>query len=177
MALWKEIAGYEGLYLISNEGEVLSLPKVINSKNKFGEITVKRKAKKLKPHLRGREYAQYPAVTLVKDGKAKTYSLHRLLAEAFIPNPNNLPVVNHKDENPLNYSLDNLEWCTQQYNVDYSKSRRVAQYLDGEKIAEYKSINYAAKMTGILRSSIGNCLCGFSNAAGGYTWEYCDRKE
>lgn len=145
MALWKEIAGYEGLYLISNEGEVLSLPKVINSKNKFGEITVKRKAKKLKPHLRGREYAQYPAVTLVKDGKAKTYSLHRLLAEAFIPNPNNLPVVNHKDENPLNYSLDNLEWCTQQYNVDYSKSRRVAQYLDGEKLQSIKVLTTRQK--------------------------------
>ena len=51
MALWKEIAGYEGLYLISNEGEVLSLPKVINSKNKFGEITVKRKAKKVETSL------------------------------------------------------------------------------------------------------------------------------
>ena len=88
---------------------------------------------------------QYPAVTLVKDGKAKTYSLHRLLAEAFIPNPNNLPVVNHKDENPLNYSLDNLEWCTQQYNVDYSKSRRVAQYLDGEKLQSMKVLTTRQK--------------------------------
>lgn len=100
------------------------------------------------------------------------YSVHRLVAKAFIPNPNDLPEVNHKDENPLNCKASNLEWCDRQYNIEYSKAKRVAQYFDGEKIAEYKSAVFASKMTGISRTSICNVLNGWTKTAGGYEWKF-----
>lgn len=99
-------------------------------------------------------------------------SVHRLVAEAFIPNPDNLPEVNHKDENGLNNSVDNLEWCSHQYNIEYSKNKAVVQYYDGERIAEYKSIKVASQQTGINRKSISNVLNGWSKTAGGYEWDY-----
>ncbi len=175
MTYWKDVAGYEGLYLVSNEGDVLSLSRDICTKNKSGAIKVHRKAKLLKPHLRGKNGLMYPAVTLSKDGKSVAYSVHRLVAQAFVPNPKGLKEVNHKDENVLNCHADNLEWCDHQYNIDYSKSKRVYQYsADGERVAEYKSIKFASKMTGISRTAINNVLCGWSNTAGGYVWKYCD---
>lgn len=174
MALWKDVPGYEGMYLVSDEGDVISLPREIKGKNKNGEMIIKRKGKKIKPHLRGKGGLFYPAVTLSKDGESKAYSIHRLVAIAFIPNPENLPEVNHVDENPLNCRADNLEWCDRQYNIEYSKGKRIAQYYDGEKIAEYKSVVFASKITGIGRTNINNALCGWSQRAGGYEWKYID---
>ena len=174
MAEWREIAGYEGLYLISDEGEVIALPKQVIGRNAYGEIVINKIEKQVKHHLRGKGGLLYPAVTLSKDGKSKAYSVHRLVAEAFIPNPENLPEVNHKDENPLNCKASNLEWCTHQYNIEYSKAKSVAQYYDGELIAKYKSISVASKMTGIGRTSINNVLCGWAKTAGGYEWKYCE---
>lgn len=104
----------------------------------------------------------------------RTYSIHRLVAEAFIENPCGLPQVNHIDEDRTNNMADNLEWCSQQYNISYSKSKRVAQYDGGEKVAEYRDAVTAAKQTGIGRTSICNALNGRSSTAGGYTWEYVD---
>lgn len=169
---WKDVVGYEGLYLISDEGEVVSLPRDIESRNASGEMIVHLKGKRIKPHLRGKNGLYYPAVTLSRDGESIAYSLHRLVAMAFIPNPDNLPEVNHKDENTMNCCVDNLEWCDHQYNIDYSKSKRVEQYLDGEKIAEYKSIAFAAGITGIPRTAINNALKGWSKTAGGFEWRY-----
>ena len=177
MTRWRDVDGYEGLYIISDEGEVVSLPRKCNGKNMYGEIRRAIPGKAIKPHLRGKNGLMYPAVTLCKDGISKSYSLHRLLAKAFIPNPDELPEINHKDENTLNYSLDNLEWCTRQYNIDYSKAKRVGQYtLDGEKVAEFKSISYASKLTGISRTAINNALTGWSAMAGDYIWRY-EREE
>ena len=96
--IFKEIIGYEGLYWISNLGNVKSKHKILKPViNKDG----------------------YYCVSLSKKGKLKTYTLHRLIALHFIENPDNLPQVNHKDEDKLNNSISNLEWCTQQYNHDY----------------------------------------------------------
>lgn len=179
MALWADVAGYEGLYLISDEGEVISLPRIIHTRNKYGDIVVKRKQRRVKPHKRGGSGSRkdYLAVTLTDARGSKAYSLHRLVAIAFIPNPDNLPEVNHKDKNTMNNKANNLEWCDRQYNIDYSKSKRIAQYLDGVKIAEYKSIAYASRITGILRTSINNVLTGWSETAGGYEWRYVETKE
>ena len=171
MAQWKDVPRYEGLYLVSDEGQIISLSKKIKTRNKYGNIEVTRKAKFIKPHLRGREL-KYVAVTLTKNGKSKAHSLHRIVAEAFIPNPDNLEEVNHKDENPKNNCVENLEWCTHQYNIEYSKSKRIAQFKNGNKIAEHKSIAYASKLTGISRRAINNCLKGWSKSAGGYCWKY-----
>ncbi len=97
------IRGYEGLYEISDAGDIRSL---------------KRYKKTLRPWINSGN--GYPMVTLHKDRKQKGFGLHRLLATHFLPNPRNLPQVNHIDSNPLNYRLSNLEWCTASYNQRFS---------------------------------------------------------
>lgn len=170
--LWKEVKGYEGLYLISNLGKIVSLPREVQSRNKFKNIIVHRKSKSIKTCLRGRNGLMYEAITLTKDGISKRYSVHRLVAEAFIPNPDNLPEVNHKDENPLNNCASNLEWCTRQYNIEYSKAKKVLQMKSGKVVGEYTSITNASKATGIKRTNINNALTGWSKTAGGFEWAY-----
>lgn len=160
MALYKYVKGYEGLYLISSDGEVISL--------KHDQ------PKTLTTGLRGRDGLFYKFVSLSKNGESKNFSVHRLVAEAFLENEACLPEVNHKDKNTLNNCVENLEWCTKQYNIDYSKSKRVEQFEDGEKIAEYKSIAEASRQTGIKRTAINNNLTGWSETAGGYVWKYVD---
>ena len=174
MALWKEVAGYEGLYLVSDGGDVIALPKSVRCGNK----SVQRKAKPLKIHLRGKNGHFYEAVTLSKNGESKSFSVHRLVAESFLPNPDNLPEVNHKDENPRNNRVENLEWCTRPYNIDYSKSKPVIQISeDGIIIKAFKSIADASRRTGIGRTSINNALTGWADSAGGFRWAYStDRK-
>lgn len=173
MANWKEIAGYEGMYIISDEGVVVSLPRIITNYRGSYE----RPQKELKPGHRGKGNLQYEFVVLFKDGKCDHRSVHRLVAEAFLENPDNLPEVNHKDENPLNNHVDNLEWCSRQYNIEYSKNKAVVQMdMDGEEIAEYKSVNYASDITGVGRTSISNCLNGWSESAGGYKWKSKERE-
>ena len=104
METWKNIKGYEGLYQISNKGRVKSLYNKNNKKEKI-----------LKPGERN----EYLCVSLYKNNKKNVYSIHRLVAQAFLPNPDNLPVVNHKDENKLNNNVENLEWCNYGYNINY----------------------------------------------------------
>ena len=107
-AIWKDIKEYEGLYQINEKGEVKSLPK------KAGRS--QRKAKILKTYT---DKDGYIKVILCKNNKTRFLSVHRLLAEAFIPNPLNLPQINHKDENKKNNDLNNLEWCDCKYNINY----------------------------------------------------------
>ena len=104
MEEWRDIEGYEGLYQISNLGRVKSFPRPTTP----GGIlkTIKRKD-------------GYCSIKLSKNGKVKKVLVHRLVAKAFIPNTNNLPIINHKDENPLNNNVDNLEWCDYKYNNNY----------------------------------------------------------
>lgn len=100
--IWKPINGYEFLYKISNLGNVLSL----------------RTNKLLKQNM---NTSGYFAVQLCKDGKRKSYLVHRLVAEHFINNPKRCPEVNHKDEDKSNNVVDNLEWCTRKYNMNYNQ--------------------------------------------------------
>ena len=119
--IWKPVVGYEGLYEVSNMGRVKSLGNTRKCSRFKGIITI---LKQENARL------NYKRVQLRKDGKSKHWGVHRLVAIAFIPNPNNLPVVNHKDENPQNNCVDNLEWCTHQYNLTYASAteRRVASF-------------------------------------------------
>ena len=107
--IWRPIVGYEGLYEVSSYGRVRSLDRYDN-KNHF------RKGLIMKQNNDGRGYM---SVILCLNGKIKKYLVHRLVAQAFIPNPDNLPEVNHKDENPENNSVTNLEWCDHSYNINY----------------------------------------------------------
>ena len=101
--IWKDIQGYEGMYQVSSHGRVKSFKK--------------NKVKILKPQM---HYKGYEFVTLHKNGIGEKCKVHRLVAKAFIPNPNNYPVVNHKDENKSNNNVENLEWCTVSYNNIYN---------------------------------------------------------
>lgn len=107
--IWKDIEGYEGSYQVSNFGRVKSM---MNSKRgrKLAKDCI------LSPTYTG--IMKYPAVLLYRNGRKRTSSVHRLVAQAFIPNPMHFPIVNHKDENPQNNHVDNLEWCTQEYNCN-----------------------------------------------------------
>lgn len=107
--IWKDIIGYEGLYQVSSLGRVRSLDKY-DSMNRFYEGRIL----KLFADRLG-----YLSVVLYSNSKRKHYLVHRLVAEAFIHNPDNLPQVNHKDENPSNDNVENLEWCDGKYNVNY----------------------------------------------------------
>jgi len=160
MASWKEIPGYEGLYLISSDGDILSLPKMS-----------RKKAKLLKPCLRG-DCVKYQFVRLSKDGKTEKFSLHRLVAMAFLPNPEELPEVNHKDKNPMNNKVENLEWCTRQYNIEHGKNKAVYQMNGGHVVNRFQSITHASESTGIGRRNINNVLKGWAVNAGGYQWKY-----
>lgn len=102
--VWKDIAGYEGLYQVSNFGRVKSTPRA------------RTKGGLLKPQHDRKGYIVFG---LCKNGRNRMLKAHRLVAEAFIPNPGNLPEVNHKDEDKANNCADNLEWCTTPYNINY----------------------------------------------------------
>lgn len=109
--IWKDILGYEGMYQISNKLRVISLKRTLIYKNN--------KSIQRQQYLRNISLGRsgYFCVSLNKEGKRNEYLLHRLIAIAFIPNPLNLPEVNHKDGNKLNNNIDNLEWCTHKENV------------------------------------------------------------
>ena len=175
---WKDINGYENLYQVSNFGNVVSL----------GNHTIKNQYSGKKIYLKYKidKYGYY-AVTIRKNGIPKTTTVHRLVAQAFISNPNNLPCINHKDENKTNNRVDNLEWCTIKYNNNYgthydrmaeAKSKMVFQYsLNGEFIKSYKNSIIASKSTGIGKNGIRRCARGERNKCGGYKWKYEKQKE
>lgn len=161
---FRQIKGYEGLYEVSNKGRVYS-----HISKKFMTTNTLRNG--------------YPSVLLSK-GKEEVFKfIHRLVAEAFVPNPNNYPVVNHKDENRTNNAAENLEWCTTKYNLNYgSRNKKLSESLGipivcidrfGTK-TRFKSARDAAKKLGILTTSICNAVKGRAKTAGGYFWKYSE---
>lgn len=167
--IWKDIKNYPG-YQINNLGAVKSL-----------NYNHTKKEKLMATHL---DKNGYMRVTMCN----KTFPIHRLVAEAFIPNPNNYPQVNHKDENKLNNSVDNLEWCTAKYNTNYGtgNKRRSEKQKDISREYTYKKVKCietgiiykspvdAANQLGISRLHIGHAANPKDRhkTAGGYHWEY-----
>jgi len=172
--VWKDIKGYEGLYQISNFGQVKSLSrKALRRYGTYRTIT----ERILKP-----QKDVYLHVTLYKEGIGKIVAIHKLVAEAFIPNPNKYPQVNHKDENKHNNYDNNLEWCSRLYNANYGTSRKrlsakrckiVQQFdLDGKFIAEYNSLNQLKELTGFDQGLV-SCVCrGIYKQCYGYKFKY-----
>lgn len=160
--IWVPVQGYEDRYLVSNIGEIKSI--------KHNKV--------LKKELR----RNYWSVQLFNGKNYKHFSIHRLVGLNFIPNPNNLPYINHKDENKLNNNVDNLEWCTCSYNNNYGtsitrskekRSKRIQQFSkDLELIRVYDSISDAERKTGIYNPNIIKCCKGERRTAGGYIWKY-----
>ena len=161
---WKDKKDYEGHYQVSNCGRVKSI--------KFGkEIILKQRKDK-----RG-----YYSVVLSKNGIVKKYSVHRLVAEAFIDNTDNLPYVNHKDEDKTNNNVNNLEWCDAKYNINYGtcierrskkKSKPVLQYdLEGNFIKEWKSTMECGR-NGYNQGNVVACCQGELKKYKGFIWRY-----
>ncbi|MBO7720014.1 NUMOD4 motif-containing HNH endonuclease [Candidatus Saccharibacteria bacterium] len=163
---WKPVVGFEGLYEVSNLGRVRSLPR--NGTRKKGTI-----------RQFGNVANGYRAVLLARFGEHKNALVHRLVAEAFIPNPQNKPCVNHIDGDKWNNAVDNLEWCTYAENIAHSirvlhqhkNSPLAVSVLCVETGVVYNSVAEAARKTGILRTAIHNCVGGFSATSGGYHWK------
>ena len=134
--IWKDIKGYEGLYQVSNFGRIKRLAYSREISPRGYKQIIHRKEKILRLNNR-----HYKLVVLSKDGVSVTKTVHRLVAEAFIPNPKNLPCVNHKDENKYNNYVENLEWCTVKYNSTYGegfkKRKETQRRLYGKCIDQY----------------------------------------
>lgn len=164
----KPVAGYEGKYAVNNLGEVWSLNYRSTGKPKI-----------LKPV---KDNHGYPKVKLCKNGKVKQFFVHRLVASAFIDNPERLPFINHKDENPLNNRVENLEWCDCAYNINYGTciqrrteklSKPVFQFsVAGEFIREWPSTRSVQRELGYGQGHISKCCLGIRNTAYGYIWKY-----
>lgn len=159
--VWRDIIGYEGLYQVSDCGRVKSF---YNGKERLLSA--------------GKDKDGYLQVKLYKDGKMKSCYVHRLVAQAFIPNPNGLSQVNHKDEIKTNNFETNLEWCSCKYNTNYGTrnermSKAVYQYtLDGSLVKLYPSVREAERKTGYNRGYISACCLGKVNQAYGFIWSY-----
>lgn len=163
--VWKDIAGYEGIYQVSNKGKVRSL-----NFNRQGII------KERKLHTRSDGYQH---IILRKNGVRKCHFVHRLVAEAFILNEDGKTVVNHKDCNPSNNCVENLEWCDQQYNATYSdavqKRSRAVQMIDpitNEVIKTFYGVREAGRETGLHYPNIIHACGDESRTSGGYKWKY-----
>jgi hypothetical protein len=141
--------------------------------NKNGDVYSLKTNKLIKPFVSN---GGYISVSLWGDGKKQNYLVHRLVADAFIPNPNNYKEVNHKDLNTLNNNLENLEWCSRDYNLKYSnlekwESKPVVQMLNNEIIREYHSITEASKY-GFDVSTISKCCKNKNKKHKGFNWKY-----
>ena len=176
--IWRDVVGYEGLYKVSNLGNVKSLRHKKTFLMKTGQ------------HSNG-----YLFVRLSNHNKLiKSFLVHRLVSKAFLPNPNNLPQVNHKDEDKTNNRVDNLEWCDAKYNLNFGtvqerKSKKLSKILKNRKdqskpvlqydkndifINEYPSIKDAQRKTGVHQGAICRVCRGKLKSTGGFLWKYAD---
>ena len=174
------VKGFETAYLVSNYGRIKSLNYFNSGKEGF-----------LSPE---KDKYGYPKVTLFFNKKAFYTTVHREMAKAFLPNPDNLPCVNHKDEirdhnfiwvnedGTIDFEKSNLEWCSWKHNTNWGsclekraikKRKAVAQYsLSGEIIAVYPSVKAAAATVGCRPNQISACLTGKQKTTYGYIWKY-----
>ena len=177
--IWRDVVGYDGRYQVSNKGNVRSIARKDSIGRKCGGLI-------LKPRSFRNGYLH---VNLFKDGKVKTKSIHRLVAEAFIPNPNNFPEVNHLDENKINNELSNLEWCDASYNSNYgtrigrivqknSKKVKAVNIKTGE-VLTFNSIREAGRK-GYAREHVSRASRGIyygGNLYRGHRWYYIQQEE
>lgn len=179
--IWKPVKDYEGLYEVSNLGRVRTLDKEVN--DRWGTRILKGKILNYQPNPLG-----YISITLNKNKKGKLGLVHRLVAESFIPNPDNKEQVNHINGIKHDNRLVNLEWCTRIENMQHAlkngllnihkgakhhSSKRVAKFdLEMNFIKEYYNIRYAAECNGVTPTQIVRCARGQQKQTGGFIWKY-----
>lgn len=188
--IWEDIPEYEGLYKISNHGRVMIMSRFLD-KGRFSHFSRQR------IRLQFKNKAGYSRVGLVKYGKNKNFSVHRLVAIVFIPNPENKEQINHIDGNKENNHASNLEWVTAKENCTHAfknglnwcrnkgminlvnnKTKQVVQLNDlGEVINTFNSIRQAGINTGVSNSLIHRCMNGGRKHAGGFIWKYANIKK
>lgn len=182
MEIWVDINGYEGLYQVSDKGNVRSVDRYVSSKNNSVRL---QHGKILKQYI---DEDGYCRVGLHKDGKEYTVGVHRLVAESFIPNSNNLPLVDHINGTRNDNNVGNLRWFTVHLNnsTDTARERKSAaafkrednkkqiiQYaIDGGLIGIYNSTMEAERNTNVDHSTIIRCCKNKQKTAGGYIWKY-----
>lgn len=171
--MWKAIRGYEGYYEVSDDGIVRSIDRYVKNHGQY--------MRKLKGQVMKQTVAQngYLVVNLRRDRTSNVVCVHRLVAEAFIDNPDNKDTVNHIDGDKLNNNVDNLEWATYSENnvhalrteLRHPRGNRILQYdKDGNFIASFRSACEASRITGIGREAISACLNHYSLSAGSFIW-------
>ena len=176
---WANVPGFEEYYQASTYGRIRGVDRVCEKKYDYGTVDYKIKGKILREGVRGTK-STYKSVFLYKDGSYKNYMVHRIVAETFIPNFHNCPCINHKDENRFNNRVENLEWCTWKYNVNYSAykfSKPIIQYdKDGNFIKEWIGSSDIERIKGYNRYSISRCCNGKPSykTAYGYIWKFKD---
>ncbi len=174
MEEWRDVVGYEGLYQVSNLGRIKGL------KDRWGNY----REKILKLEITSQGYCR---INLNKKGKGKKYMVHRLVAQAFIPNPNNLPQVNHINEIKNDNRVENLEWCTSEYNVNYGSRTERASKSNSKKVKcittgeIFDSINIIKEKYNISTCHIGDCCKGVRKSCGKHpvtgeelVWEFIE---
>ena len=181
--IWKDIPDYEGLYQVSNYGNVRRLKKWVGNQHINQYIDCAPKQINAYTDSKG-----YKRVCLTFHNRSKHIRVHRLVAQAFIDNPNNLPEVNHKDENKFNNNVNNLEWCTHRYNNLYgTRVQRIRESnilsgkhrksvvqcdMDGNIIKVWDSVTQVSETLKICISHISNCCHNKRKSAGGFMWKF-----
>ena len=185
--VWKDVIGFEGLYRVSDKGNVRSVARKDSIGRKCG-------GRMLKP---GYDKDGYLRVNLCKNGKQKTRFIHRLVAGAFVPNPNGYSEINHRDENKVNNYANNLEWCTREHNVNHgtliersaqtrSKKAKATNIETNEVITfnstveagrkGYNQGGVAKACRGVYKGRAGKLVGGDGRTYKGYRWEYYEEK-
>ena len=158
--IWKDIPGYENLYQASNLGRIKNL--ITNNVSK------------------GSKLGFYKVVSLKKDNKQKMHKVHRLIALTFIPNPNNLPCINHINEIKTDNRIDNLEWCNQKYNTNYKDTQKRKGLLQSKAVCQYDKqgnliSTYISEKEAMIKTKathICSCCKGKRKTSGGYIWKF-----
>ena len=154
--IWKPVVGYEGIYEVSNFGRVLSIRKNM--------------IMKLHDNNTGKGYKY---IWGHKDGNREKLYVHIIVAQTFLPNPDNLPEVNHIDENPSNNRVDNLEWCTHKYNCCYSNEKEILRFSkDGAFIDEWPSMLEIERTLKMPYQSVSACCRGVNKTCYGFIFKY-----
>jgi len=173
MEKWEHVAAYEGKYEVSDLGRVRSLDR----KTEHKKYVAYRKGKIMS---QSSDQDGYKLVKL-SNGKGKMFKVHRLIAMAFISNPYDYPIINHKDNDPSNNTIENLEWCTHQMNIAHMRAqnrkgehphqKKIEQWtVEGKLVRVWDGIRVAMRETGV--NNIQAVLYGTQNVSGGYVWRY-----